>query len=248
MPTEPSRSFPDDTCQAILGDFWKATPGDKSLRRGRLVNAFVPIVTTEPMRLDIVGRGADVTDHSRATYRIETLRIAQSKTLPKLPVAALPLFSGETHVVYKAKVRPCVVLCVGGPNVPKNLTQGFPAWQTAPMLTVAPFFGAEKTPTRAGFPPALVERIRRAEYPHLIWDRLPGSFQHSSAESVLRLDQAQPVGRHHHSYEATEWCLTDEAVGVMDEWLGWLRTGELDAEGMLNTLKKMIGEVVAIGA
>ena len=147
-----------------------------------------------------------------------------------MPVAALPAFAGEVNAVFRAKRRPVVVLAAA-PALDPNSFGGSKGWQTDPTLLVAPYFGVEQNGTRGGWNLEFVRRIRHAESPAYVYDQLPVP---PVAESVLRLDQVQPIGRHHNSYERTGWKLSDEALAVIDEQFGWLMTGILDNTGLLD--------------
>jgi len=58
--------------------------------------------------------------------------------------------------------------------------------------------------------------------------------------SILHLDHIQPIGKHHDSYELTEYCLKEDAVNLMREWLDWLFTGEMDAESSLYDIREAL--------
>jgi hypothetical protein len=79
-----------------------------------------------------------------------------------------------------------------------------------------------------------VQRIRRAEYPQYAWDSLP---KLGLAESVLRLDHTFPIARNPTSYQATELRLTEDALGVIDEWYRWLVTGALPPGSLLSDIR-----------
>jgi hypothetical protein len=165
-----SPRLPDDCFQTYVGEFWKPA-ADKQIHRGTLVWAFVPHVDVIPKRLSVVGRGDEPSDHSTATYQLDTLRISDPPARSQLPVAALPAYPGETLIVSRAKKRPCVVLGPGGVAVDRRLTGGsHPRWQTNQTMTVAPFYGTELSGTRGGWNHVLVDRIRRGEYPQYVWD------------------------------------------------------------------------------
>jgi hypothetical protein len=193
------------------------------------MRAFVPHVDQQPMTLVPVGR-TQPTEHQTATVRLEPLRAAAPRRSPQLPVAALPEFPGEVRTVYRAKLRPVLVLGAGGPEIDQTLRTGTARWQTASTLLVAPFYGVDPGSTRGGWRPQIVERIRRCEYPQYLWDRLPLS---GPSESILRLDHIQPIGRHHNAYEWTRYRLSDEALSVVDEWLVWLFRDQFPADGVL---------------
>jgi len=196
--------FPPDCVQSLIAPWWvPLTSG--TLERGRLLWAFVPIIGQSPRTLTPSRTGA--TEHGSATFVLEALRPSQ-RTAPTLPVAALPLHPGEVHAVYKAKKRPVVVLGVGSVIDPRSFGGG-KGWQTAPMLMVAPYFGVEGGTTRGGWHPEFVRRIRHAEYPSYVYDRLPIG---AAEESILRLDQMQPLGNHHDSYDRTDWQLSQDAL------------------------------------
>src|SRR5207245_1659934 len=66
-----------------------------------------------------------------------------------------------------------------------------------------PFYGADAGGTRSGWHPPFVERIRRAEYPQYVWDKLPIT---GATESILRLDHvfalgADPAGYYHYPFQ-----------------------------------------------
>src|SRR5947208_6897830 len=107
--------IPEDSIQHYVPKWW-ATDDEKSLRRGRLLRAFVPHVSQEPLHLVVEGR-ADPTAHKQFTARLERLDAGKPTKAPTLPVAALPTIEGEVHAVYRAKKRPVLVVSVGGPEV-----------------------------------------------------------------------------------------------------------------------------------
>ena len=194
----------------------------------------MPHVDQEPRILVPEGRAAP-TEHRRVTGRIETLRISAPRRQPTLPVAALPTPAGEVHLLQRAKRRPVLVVSVGGPDVPHAFRVGAARWPTVPTILVAPYYGVDPDGTRGGWPAPFVTRIRRCEYPHYLWDRLP--LPGGPAESILRLDHLQPVGRHTNAYELTPFRLSDEALELVDAWLAWLLTGELDPASILGEIR-----------
>lgn len=217
-----NRPYPDDSLQSFVASWW--VEADPALDRGRLAWAFVPHVDQEPRILVPEGRESP-TEHRRVAGRVETLRLSAPRRQPTLPVAALPTPPGEVHLLQRAKRRPVLVLSVGGADVPRALRPGSARWQTAPTILVAPYYGGDAGGTRGGWPDAFVTRVRRCEYPQYLWDRLPVP---GADASILRLDHLQPIGRHSNTYEATRFRLSDEALELVDQYLGWLLTGELD--------------------
>lgn len=212
--------WPSESVQGLVDfDWWLPCPEPKKFRRGQLVRAFVPHADQTPYRLVAEGR-EEATDHRNVRFTIEATKVGDPNRNGRLPVAALPsLPPGETYAVYRAKVRPCLVISTGGEPVPTET--GTASWMTFPTFTLAPYFGVDQGGGRGGWRPEFVERIRRVEYPQYVWDKLPLGGNGPEA-SILRLDQAQPVGRHYNSVEPLPWMLSDDALAVVDEWHHWL--------------------------
>ena len=234
--------YPEDSIQHYIEPWW-IKDEDNFFKRGQLIQAFIPHVDQIPYTLIPVGR-SESTVHNTANYQIEPLRIKQKRTSSKLPVAALPEYAGEVYTVFRAKKRPAVIVSIGGPEIPKNMTLGKPKWQTCPTILVAPYYGATISTSRSGYSPELISRFRRCEYPHFIWDQLP--LPGETKESILRLDQIQPIGKHHDSIIQTGFCLSQDALGVLDEWLDWLLYGDLLAGGVLDDFRKDLPKIESI--
>jgi hypothetical protein len=137
-----------------------------------------------------------------------------------------------------AKKRPAIIISRGGPRIKKSLTKNKAKWQTNPAVVVAPYYGMEQGFKRAGFNPEFVERVRLCEYPQFMWDKLPLSVD--SGESIMRLDHMQPVGRSQDSIQFTDYCLSDRALLLFDEWLKWLITGTLDKQTKLCEIRDVL--------
>lgn len=232
MPPNPLPTHPKDSIPGILPATWWEHDTSKTLKRGRLLHAFVPITSLVPMTLQAQGR-ATPTAHENALFKLVPMRASQPPPAPRLPVAALPQIPGEVKAVYRAKRRPMLLMSTGGHDLPQEVTRNL-GWQASAALLAAPYFGADPDGTRAGWPAEFVQRIGRGEYPQYAYDRLPIG---GPKESILRLDQLQPIGRHHDSYELTEYCLSADAMEVIDSWLVWLFTGTLDAKSLLAIMR-----------
>lgn len=220
--------------QDLVEPWWEECD-EHPVKRGQLVHAFVPHVGLTPYVLDAEAR-SEATSHDRALFTVRPLRIKDRRSRPQLPVAALPQHPGEVWSAYRAKVRPCLVLSVGGEEVPQALRpQSSPRWQSAPTTLVAPYYGAGKTGERAGWHPAFLDRIRACEYPQFLMDTLP--IPPASLDSVLRLDHIQPIGRHHDSYVPLKYALSEDAMDVIDEWLEWLMRGTLCQDAVLADIR-----------
>ncbi len=227
-----NQSFPED-CPQTLVDPWWINDAQRPLVRGSLIWAYLPHADQEPRVMALTGRDDDPTDHRMAKYKIEPLQIGAPPPAPGLPVAALPTYTGEVFLVQRAKKRPALVLGKGGVGISERA--GGPAWQTAPMMLVAPYYGVLQSVKRAGWNPLLVERIRRCAYPQYIWDKLPSGS--ATSESILRLDCAQPLALQRAAFEVTRYRLSEEAVQLVTEWYSWLVSGEIPVGGLLEWIR-----------
>ena len=229
-------SYPDASLQNVIENWWgekKAGPPE----RGQLIWAFLPHVHQQQMILVPKGR-SEPTAHQHADFEIIPLQSKSPPQAARLPVAGLPHYQGEVSAVYRAKRRPALVVSTGGDEVPRSLRTGEARHQTAATMLVAPYYGVAGGKT-AAWRPEFVERIRRCEYPQYMWEKLPFP---GKQESVLRLDQIQPLGRHGSAFEATGFRLTGEALRLLDEWLDWLLKGEgeLSPETGLSSIREIL--------
>lgn len=229
--------YPDDCVQSIIRprDWWVANE-KRVLCRGGLVFTFVPHVDQTPYSFEPVGR-AQSDQHGTAVVRVAPLRVGEALKQTNLPVAAMPLHGGEVWAAYRAKRRPCLVLGSIGPAVERSLVRGMPNRSTAPTVLVAPYYGADQDGTRAGYKPAFVERIRHCEYPQFVWDRLPLK---GPSESILRLDQLQPMGLHGTSFDVCAHRLSDDALEVMDDILRWVVWGGVSEDSLIALYRSAI--------
>lgn len=209
--------WPDDAVQSMVDPWWTASPGD-ALARGRLVFAYAQQADAQTFVLTVEGR-KEPADPSKARMVVAPLRADDPPRAPTPPSPALPLEPGEAWSVRRARWRPCLVLGVTGPAVHRPLRTATPGAPVGPALLVAPYHEV------GGLDAAFVARVRRAEYPHCVWDRLPLA---GGREVILRLDQAQPIGRDPHGFEWTDHALSPAALGLVDAWLRWNTTGALD--------------------
>ena len=223
--------YPEDSLQTIIHPSpWWVKAEDKELKSGRLVYAFIPHVDQVPHTIKAIGR-KNAEEHTSAQVEIAPLRMQDRLRRTDLPVAGMTLHDGEIWTAYKAKKRPCLVLGNDTQvNVDDRLRRGMPKRSTAPTVLVAPFYGADKDGSRAGYNAALVERIRHAEYPQFFWDMLPIG---GPKESILRLDHLQPVGTHYNSYALSEYSLSVEALELMTEWVQWVMFGGVPEDSLI---------------
>jgi hypothetical protein len=193
-----------------------------------LVLAYVQFFSEIPYEL--VSERAEAENHQTAFLKMRPLYTAGRRLgEPSLPVAAMPQLQGaDCFVANRAKRRPCLVLgAVETHTVDVRITVGMSKQATHEFFLVAPFFSVEQS-ARSGYNPEFVERIRHARYNRFFWDLLPGPKGH---ESILRLDQMQPVGFHHQAYDTLGYKLSPNALCLMDEWMNWLLYGQ-DGENL----------------
>jgi hypothetical protein len=152
-------------------------------------------------------------------------------TIPSLPVAGMPDLPDEIKVVLRAKRRPVVVIGNAGIEVERKLRLGEVRFHTNRTLLVSPYYSATK------WRGELVEKIRRCAYPQFLWDFLPFS---GYKDSILRLDHIQPIGNHGESYDLTNYCLSEEALALLEEQMAWLRTGEIGEGSILLDIRQLL--------
>ena len=228
-------TYPEKSIQNILDPTpWWVKDTSKEVHRGRLIWAFIPYIDQIPYTV-IPRVRTQATVHDKAELVIEPLRTNQIRSQADLPVAGMPIHPGEVRIVSRAKKRPVLIISEGGEPVAKSLILGKPKRQTALTILVAPFAGGDQDATRAGYSPEFLEHARCCEYPQFIYDKLPLGRVN---ESVLRLDHLQPIGKHHDSIEITDYCLSEVAMDIVDEYVTWIITGMLPANGIINDVRK----------
>lgn len=230
--------YPDECIQNLIdSDWWEEYTGPE-FRPGRLIWAFLPYIDQKPFTLLPVSRGGkNGTEHEKALFKLHPLDIKQVIRYPRLPLAALPNRDKEVWTVYRAKRRPALIIGKSGRQVDKKFRKGKAEYQTKLTVLVAPSYGADES-RRSGYTPELIARIQRCEYPQFIWDILPIHSQ--TKESIIRLDQLQPVGKSTDSIEFTNYCLTEEALGLVYEWMEWLMTGQVDEDSLFNEYREFL--------
>ena len=227
--------YPEDCVQSLIDPWW-VNNTDRVLCRGALVFAFVPHADRVPYRFEPVAR-TEATRHDSATIRVAPLRVGQPLKRTELPVAAMPLHSGEVWAAYRAKRRPCLIIGSDFPRADRALTQGMARHSTAPTVLAAPYYGVTRDGSRGGYNPAFVEQIRHCEYPQFLWDELPTS---GSEESILRLDHLQPIGTHHNAYQLSGYKLSADALEVVDELFSWLIWGQVPGDSLIEMYQELI--------
>ncbi len=151
-------NYPDDALQSYVSDQWWQKNEDRTLGIGTLLWAVVNHVGILPYRLVTKGR-ALATEHKAAGFKVEKFTVRSRPEDQKLPIAALPVYAGESYGVYRAKVRPVLVIAGDLPHVDKPTRGRQLRYQTDPAILVAPYYGVA-TDGRVGFKEPFLGRIR----------------------------------------------------------------------------------------
>ena len=136
-------------------------------------------------------------------------------------------------MVLRGKRRPGLILAEAKVRIDRSLTRGKGRWQTARTRLVAPFFSANGTSSRSGWPPELVTRIQHCEYPQYFWDNLP--VPGSTEGSILRFDHAFSIGEDLANIDQTGYRLHPDALEVLQDWYLWYVTGTVTRDSALET-------------
>ena len=229
-------------CSGYYDNWWKEDEENikPTLKRGRLIWAFLPHTFQVPYKLDIVDRTNDPTNHNKAFYEMSSLNVSYNPAKANLPSAAINLHQGEILIANKAKKRPAIVISTGGDKIDKKLTLGVAKYQISSTILVVPSYGIKRKIGGEKFSTEFKKRIRQGLYPQYILENLPISS--NDRESYIRLDHIQPIGKHHQSIELTPYYLTEEALNILDEWIDWLFYGTLDPKSELYLIKELIDE------
>ena len=196
-------NFPDDALQGYVSGQWWQKNEERRLRTGVLLWAVVNHVGVLPHRLVPKGR-ISATAHTTADFKVEKFTASSRPEDQKLPIAALPAYAGESYGVYRAKVRPVLVIACEFPEVDRQTRGRQLRYQTDQAVLVAPYYGVASG-KRVGFHEPFLKRIRRCAYPQYMWDRLP--LKGGREGSVLRLDHIMPIGNRSDWYNFTDYQL-----------------------------------------
>jgi hypothetical protein len=107
------------------------------------------------------------------------------------PLHVPKLETNEEFIVIRAKRRP-VILMQGGSSLNESDNKGFRGRLQRRRCLVAQVYGLSDVVTeRMEFNPALIDRVRRMEFPELMF--LPKRSGFLEVDSMLRLDEMQSV-------------------------------------------------------
>ena|SRR2546430_669890 len=137
-----------------------------------------------------------------------------------LPLHAPKLETNEEFIAVRAKMRPVILIQPEAPIGFNN--RGYPGRVDRHRCLIAQVFGLTDAKTgRIEFSPIFVERIRKMEYPQLLFlPRQPGVFD---VDSVLRLDELQSVFTPH--LDPQRVALDNEVAEILRFQFEFLWTG-----------------------
>jgi hypothetical protein len=138
-----------------------------------------------------------------------------------IPLASPKLETNEEFLVLRSKVRPVVLVMPETPPFGVD-NRGYRGRVQRHLCLVAQVFGLVDPKTRREeFNPSFVERVRRMEFPQLMFlSARPGLLD---IDSLLRLDELQSVFTP--NLEPTQYALGDEVASVLRGQLQFLLTG-----------------------
>lgn len=153
-----------------------------------------------------------------STFHIEPA--GQDAFRRSFPLAAPKLETNEEFLVIRAKHRPVLLVM---PEMPMHAdNKGFRGKVQRHLCLVGQVFGLADTKTKAAeFNPAFIERVRKMEFPQLMF--LPARVGALDVDSILRLDELQSVFTP--NLEPTRIGLGRDVVEVLRGQLAYLIAG-----------------------
>ena len=138
-----------------------------------------------------------------------------------LPLHAPKLETNEEFIVVRAKIRPVILIQTELPLAGVD-NRGYRGRVQRRRTLVAQVFGLADSITREPqFNPAFIDRVRKMEFPQLMF--LPEHAGVFAVDSLLRLDEVQSIFVPH--LEARQFCLGDDVTGILRHQLAFLQTG-----------------------
>lgn len=138
-----------------------------------------------------------------------------------IPLASPKLETNEEFLVVRAKVRPVVLVMPETPSFGVD-NRGYRGRVQRHLCLVGQVFGLVDARTnRPEFNPSFVERVRRMEFPQLMF--LPARPGFLAVDSLLRLDELQSVFTP--NLQPTQLALGDEVANALRGQLQFLASG-----------------------
>lgn len=137
-----------------------------------------------------------------------------------IPLASPKLETNEEFLVVRAKRRPVVLLMPETPPLGVN-NRGYRGRIQRHLCLVGQVFGLVDPKTgREEFSPSFVERVRKMEFPQLMF--LPDHGGLLEVDSILRLDELQSVFTA--NLEPSQFALGDEPASILRSQIQYLIT------------------------
>ncbi len=234
-----TQTYPNDCLQYYVDPWWVKT--EKATKeRWRLGWALARHISESPFTLQILGR-TDPKEHDQAELQIVPFNVkAPPAPRPSLPVAAMPLRPKEYYCVQRGKIRPVLIIATPGTRINAEYQNLLRNKLHHPLYIVAPFYGVDQDGSRAGVPNEFVQRVKTCEYSQYLWDMLPDG---RGKQSVLRLDQMQPIEPACCALECTNYKLSNDAGMILDEWIMWhLQQVAPSADSLFTIYKEGLAE------
>ena len=226
--------WPSDSIQNfVTGGWWIPSRPQEAMASGMLLKAVVPYFNRSPNELVMEGR-LDDEQHTNARYVIRALDLSREPGRARVPVAGAPLLQGERDLVLKGKKRPVLLIDFCWRTSSTRELSGSRG-SMEPTYVVLPFFGVCDSEGRQRFSDEILRRVRRASYPHMMWDHLP--INSTGMGSLIRFDHPIPLPRIAQAYERPGWRLSPEALQVAREWASWNQFGACPANGLLELFR-----------
>jgi hypothetical protein len=138
-----------------------------------------------------------------------------------IPLASPKLETNEEFLVVRAKVRPVVLVMPETPSFGVD-NRGYRGKVQRHLCLVGQVFGLVDSKTnRVEFNPSFVERVRKMEFPQLMF--IPARPGFVEVDSLLRLDELQSVFTP--NLDPTQLALGDEVADILRGQLQFLLTG-----------------------
>jgi hypothetical protein len=138
------------------------------------------------------------------------------------PLSSPKLESNEEQIVVRAKIRP-VVLLTPEYKIEDVDTKGFRGRVSRKRCLVAQVYGLQDVNSgRAEFSPSFVDRVRRMEFPHLMF--LPKRTGLFAVDSLLRFDECQSVFTPH--LTPTRFAFNEDLRELIRSQFAFLLTNE----------------------
>ncbi len=138
-----------------------------------------------------------------------------------IPLASPKLETNEEFLVVRAKVRPVVLVMPETPPFGVD-NRGYRGRVQRHLCLVGQVFGLlDPKTSREEFNPSFVERVRKMEFPQLMF--LPARPGLLDVDSLLRLDELQSVFTP--NLDPSQYALGDEVAAVLRGQLQYLLTG-----------------------